>query len=337
MTTKKKKKKARRRVALVLVSLLSLIFFCTGGGLLYVNNLLNKLDRTKPSGTGSLPSGIFDQSTDDELRRQLDDAQNMNMLQEKGIENILLIGSDSRGSDTGRSDAMMILSINHDTHKIHMVSLMRAMYVCIPTNQGNAWFLLNSAYSWGGTDLLINTIQTNFRVHIDHYVTVDFNSFTQIIDLIGGVEITLTQGECNVMASEYFTLAEPGTHLLTGAQALAYSRVRYTDNDFVRTSRQRTVMTKVIEKAKTMNVLQLANLANQIFPLVGTDMSNSEILSYVANMGTLLNYPVSQMMLPVENQDGEHYVGIMTLADGSEAYQVDFKNNITELQRFLKE
>lgn len=333
-----------------MLSFFSLVLFVAAGGLLYINNMLNQIDRTPIQGNESLTeSEIFG---DDPVRSDVSDShkdieqtksdyqnvQSATILNEEGIENILLIGSDRRSTNIyGNSDSMMIATINRNTGRIHLTSLMRAMYVNIPKSSGSVWSMLNASYAWGGPNLLIATIENNFRVHIDHYVVVDFSSFTSLVDKVGGVSITLTKEEVAYMSQydEKGRTFSAGTQTLDGAAALAYSRIRYAGDDFIRTGRQRTVVEAILKKAKTLNSVQLLSLANAIMPMVSTDMSNGEILSYVSQAGTLLNYPISQLMLPVENEGGLKYQNIM-FVNGREMYKVNFTDNVQKLHEFIR-
>lgn len=346
MAKKSKKSKKKGIGRLIALTLVSILLFTVGGGMLYINGMLNQLNRDPITGNASMTEeeiykdeSRFDVSDSvedlDETKKDHEQVQKVEVLDEAGIENILLIGSDRRSaSENGRSDSMILVSINHNTGKIHMVSLMRAMYVHIPKSGGGVWGMLNAAYSWGGPQLLMDTIESNFRVKIHHYAIIDFSSFTSVVDAVGGVDIKLSAQEAAYMSSYAGGSFSAGTYTLNGAQALVYSRMRFIDNDFVRTSRQRNVVNAVLNKAKTIGVPQLLSLANTLLPLISTDMNNGEVLGYVTNAPKMLSYAMSQRMLPVENENGGTYVGIMYV-NGMEVYKVDFANNIKELHAFL--
>ena len=195
------------------------------------------------------------------------------------VTNILLIGTDNRGNETnGRSDAMIIFSINKRTKKIHLVSLMRGLYVNIP---GRGWSMLNNSFSYGGSKLLRQTIEDNLRVTIHDFLLIDFSGFTQAIDLIGGVNIDLTQKEADYLNENFAAvLTEPmaaGLNLLDGAKALAYSRIRYIDSDYRRTERQRQVITALLDHMRGMDAIELDQLARELLPLVKTNLSGTEV------------------------------------------------------------
>ena len=138
-----------------------------------------------------------------------------------GIINILLIGQDRReGEDSkqARSDSMILCSFNQKTGQITMTSFLRDLYIPIPGHGSNR---INAAYAIGGMELLRQTIQEDFQVYIDGCVEVDFVQFTQIIDLLGGVQISLRQDEAEIINQETGSSLTEGEQLLKGAQALA--------------------------------------------------------------------------------------------------------------------
>lgn len=250
------------------------------------------------------------------------------------IVNYLLIGSDRRSTaERGRSDTIIILTINKTTGKIHLTSLMRAIYVAMPTSGGSRNGMLNWAYSIGGPDLAVATIEQNFKIDIAHYFIVDFSAFEKAIDCIGGVSLNLTSAEAKYVSNMSGVPTSSGIVCLNGKQALAYCRDRQ-DNDFNRTRRQRNTVSAAIAGVKSLNAAQLTDLAKAVLQYVTTDMSTASILAEVVNAPTYLNYPVDQRMLPIENEDGKHYTGI-THINGSEVYLVDWKTNLSALEQFL--
>lgn len=202
--------------------------------------------------------------------------------------NIAVFGVDSRTDDvSGRSDAMMIVSVDTKHKKIKAVSIMRDSLVDI---EGYGKKKINSAYAIGGVELAIQTINRNFGMNIRDYVTVNFNQLAEIVDAFGGVEVEITEAErrnankfIKEMADEAGVEAElikeAGNVTLHGYQAVAYTRIRYVGNaDFERTERQREVMRKLIDKALDMNVTKYPTLINSLMPMVETSLSNEEIL-----------------------------------------------------------
>ncbi len=246
----------------------------------------------------------------------------------RDVYNILLIGTDTRGDGfTGRSDAMMILSVNRRTKKIHLVSLTRGMYVAI---DGHDRSMLNNAYSWGGARLLLQTIRDNLRVAIDDYVVINFNGFKQAVDLVGGVSIDLTQAEV-----DYLYLAFPdgsfqvGSNRLQGAEALCYARIRKIDSDYKRTGRQRRVMVSLISQMEKLSATKLDALVRKLLPLVKTNLSGSRMVSLAVNALAFKSYPVRQLMLPISGTFKTIVVRGVQMTEYDEA------TNIEALHHFL--
>lgn len=257
------------------------------------------------------------------------------------ILNILVIGCDSRKKGgVGRSDAMILFSVNETTEKIHMTSIMRDSYVSIPGKGNNR---INAAYAFGGGKLLLDTIETNFDVDVDKYVSFDFYSFVDVVDSIGGIEVEVTEAEIPVLNSYVKELnklngREEGTYYVTqsglqhlnGTQALGYARIRYVgDGDFERTNRQRIVITKVFEKAKTLNLLEINDLLNTFLPQVKTNLAQEEILSLMLKALEYLQYDLESHRLPVD--DSWKYMRV----NGMSVLGIDLEKNQKALCEFI--
>ena len=342
-----KKKGSVLKIILIVAGCIVLLFLLGVGGLLiWGNSYINqRIDREEITGNINLAEDeIFEgptvdvtenQEEIDAVKKEFEDAQNIELAQMEGVENILLIGADRHGQgENGRSDSMILVSLNHKTGNIHLTSFMRAMYVCIPRSDGNVWSMLNAAYSWGGPNLLIDTIELNFRVKIDKYVVVDFAAFEKAVDLLGGVELTLTEDEANHVRYNCGVPTEPGTQVLNGKQTRGYCQIRMIDNDFMRTARQRKVIEVLLQKAKKMDLSTMLAISDAVLPMVNTNLSNSEILVYLTRCIPMLKNPVTQRMLPVENESGKSYYGIIYVG-GREMYRVDFAHNIKALHEFI--
>lgn len=187
--------------------------------------------------------------------------------------NIMLVAQDRRpGEARTRSDVMMLCSINPKTGEVSLISFLRDLYVQIPGYSDNR---LNQAYCFGGFPLLYDTMNQNFGISIDGGFEVDFEGFVDIVDTLGGVDIELTAAEAKYMGGGLVA----GLNHLDGEQALAYSRIRALDNDWGRTSRQRTVMEAILNKFRNSDITTVVNLINEVLPMLTTDMSNADILS----------------------------------------------------------
>lgn len=189
------------------------------------------------------------------------------------IINIALFGIDSEDGVAGRSDAIMVATIDPIHNKLKLTSIMRDSYVNIPDRGMDK---LNHAYAFGGPQLAIKTINENFGLDITDYMSVNFTSLPVIIDILGGVEINITDEEVPHIPE----VSSAGTYSLNGKQALSYSRIRYASGgDYVRTERQRTVLNALFNKASTLSVTALPGLLNEVLPHVQTSMSTSDILA----------------------------------------------------------
>ena len=230
------------------------------------------------------------------------------------MRHLLLIGIDARpGETTGRSDTMMIVTLDPDGNVIKLTSIMRDLYVEIPGRKNNR---INATYVFGGPELLMETIELNFGVHIDHYIAVNFSMLGKLIDSIGGLTLTVE--------NEYYMrrinavikqdnrvlgidrndqlLTEPGEQLMTGKQAQAYARYRYgtADGDFGRTVRQREIITKIFEKLNQMTAIELMGLVVDNFDNVYTNLSVSDLASYAPVLISMKDAEIQEMRLPID-------------------------------------
>ena len=233
------------------------------------------------------------------------------------VFNVLLIGLDNRSAgntDRGRTDSMIVASINRRTKKIVLTSLLRDSYVQIP-GIGND--RLNSAYVYGGAQLLFDTIEQNYKIPLSNYALVDFFSFIDAVDAIGGIDLEITEAEAyyinDFINVEYYELAgelgidvaanmlPSGTSGLThlnGLQALSYARNRSIGADFGRTERQRKVIVAALEKMKYLDLAQLNELAEIVLPSITTNMARSDILGLLSHAPEYLNYEKVSLRLP---------------------------------------
>ena len=226
------------------------------------------------------------------------------------VINILLIGQDRRSDESrSRSDTMILVTVNKRTNTLYLTSFMRDMYVEIPGyEKANR---INLPYLLGGMRVLDKTLYENFGVTVDGNVEVDFQGFIEIIDMMGGIDVELTEAEAEYMNQNVSWDVEDGTdkvwnltegvNHLTGSQALSYARMRKVGNsDFERTERQRRVLTLLIEKAKALSISEMNLLLQHAMPLITTDLSNSEILDYALELFPLLTQlEVKTLQIPV--------------------------------------
>lgn len=235
---------------------------------------------------------------------------------DKNVENILVFGVDSRSSDDYqcRSDAMMIVSINSKENTVKLISLMRDTGVYIgdtKETQSSTLDKLTHAYAYGGVGLMINTINVNFDLDIQRFVMLDFGTAADVIDLVGGVDIDVSPDEvkyANYVITEMNTIVSnpapfittSGMQTLSGVQAIGWSRIRYLDSDFVRTSRQREIAMALIAKVAQLNRLQQLALIEDSAGMFETNMQTLD-LARVATNGVSGSSNITEYRLPEDN------------------------------------
>jgi LCP family protein required for cell wall assembly len=304
----KNSKHNKKKTAFIIIgSIVLVIAIFIAGGALYTNHILNQIvdgsnKETRianPDITTDAPLPSQYVTADQNIKKNIEDNR---MWYNKNIINVLLIGCDN-GSSTQyypRSDSVIIASLNKIDKVINIVSLSRATYVAIP---GHGHARLNAAYAYGGPDLLIKTVEENYKVRIDNYISVDFNGFSKIIDTLGGVTVPLTAAELKYYSALFAAKgidisAGPGNYTLDGQLALEYARTRKIDSDKQRTQRQRNIITQMIKKAKSSSLSQLNKLMTDFLPLVSTNFSKSELVSQAANALTYSKWPVKEAIIP---------------------------------------
>ena len=221
-------------------------------------------------------------------------------LQDDDIINILLVGQDRRPGETrARSDTMMIATLNQKDDTVKLTSIMRDLYVQIPGYSDNR---INSAYAFGGMKLLDKTIEKNFQVHIDYNIEVDFERFIKVIDKLGKVDVPINKKEAEYLGVQGFAGLSEGMVQMDGSMALAYCRIRYVGNaDYERTDRQRRVIKSEFNKVKGLGLNKILDLVNEIFPLVGTDLSNGEMIKYATSVAMMGVEDIGTLRIPVND------------------------------------
>ncbi len=237
-------------------------------------------------------------------RNDLERNQYISSLQLKNspfVTNILLLGVDGNAESSSRSDSMILVSVDYKHAKIKLTSFLRDSWVEIPSKGKKA--KLNAACSYGGPQLVTDTIEYNFGVDIDHFVMVDFDMFTNIIDSLGGVDVEVTKKEADFINRTTRQNVDYGEKVhLNGEEALVYCRIRKLDSDYMRTYRQRKVITALINQAKNAGISKLIETMRDVFPLIQTDMSPAEItaLAYKAGFG-MIAFDIEQNRVPIDD------------------------------------
>ncbi len=229
--------------------------------------------------------------------------------EEEHVINILLVGVEEI-QGASNTDSMIIATMNTKDKSLKLTSLMRDLYVEIPGYSKNR---LNSAYAKGGIDLLYDTIKLNFGIPLDGYAKVNFENFESIIDIIGGVEVTLTEKEASYLNRTNY-ISNPanrkvvaGKQIMNGNQALGYSRVRKVStgtesNDFGRTQRQRAVLNSIFDKLKSKNIIELGFLMDKILTEVKieTDITQKEFNDYLEEAVSLKVNQLENYRIPAD-------------------------------------
>lgn len=280
----------------------------------------------------------------DNKSKQLITPKKENLTFDEDVVNILLIGSDhgAKGSeegDKGRSDSMMVATINFKTKELKLTSFLRDMYVEIPGHGRNK---LNAAYAFGGEQLLYDTLAENFNIKIDKFCVVDLSAFEKVIDRIGGIEMTLEEKEAeylnstNYISKKKYRTVKAGKQTLNGNQALGYARVRYVTSEkygvgeFGRTGRQRAVMQATFNKMLQQNPLDILDIAIDALGDISTDIDATYLKKLVYSVVSMGTTEIDQLRVPIENT---YKPG--SAQDGMFVFFVNFKANQEALKYFM--
>ena len=319
---KKKSKKSRKALKIILIVLLVIVVIIAAvfaAGYTYIYSMLEEMNQETIN--------LNEVSIDDAVADELSD-----------YRNIALFGIDSREDDYGRgnrSDCIIIASVNKKTNEVKLVSVYRDTYLLLT---GRSLDKVTHAYSYGGAELAVSTLNANLDLNIEEYVTVNFDAVVDAVDALGGIRMEITSDEVKYINnyidennrvtghnSSHITTA--GTYNLDGVQALAYSRIRYTaGGDYKRTERMRDVLEAMLNKAKTLSVSELINLVNIMLPKISTNISSNDIIGLAP---ALLNLNISESNgWPEETQGatiGGVYYGV----------PVTLSENVTKLHEEL--
>ena len=281
---------------------------------------------------------------------------------DEDVLNILLIGTDERTeavndadafthlnqldgtedttefSDDARADSMILVSMDIKDHVIRLVSIERGTGVPILLDgYEDQYDWITHTFRYGGPKLTMKTVEECYNIEVDHFVRVNFNSFVQIVNAVGGVDIDITEMEAKALNWEVpsnsmliVNHVDPGLNHFDGYTALQYARLRKIDNDWKRVERQRTVIKAVLDQVKNASVMELDNLLNTLLPLIQTNFTKTEIAALLVQLPGFLGCDVQQMSLPLQGT-----YGVRTGMDNRLMYDPDWVVNIKALQDFL--
>lgn len=293
----------KKKIILIIVSLILLLLIA---GFTYLYYLLNKPNKIEIDESKLSINTSLDQNTNAE------------------VTNIALFGVDAPEGVRGRSDAIMILSIDETNKKLKLSSIMRDSYVNI---EGYGKDKLTHAYAFGGPELAMNTLNQNFDLNISRFITVNFTTLPKIIDKLGGITANITDAEIKYIPG----VTHSGTQILNGSEALAYSRIRYDGGDQMRTQRQRNVLEDVFGKLISTSPSKIPGLLDTLLPLVDTNISPTEFLSLGTDILELKTTKLSEKRFPCDtHRKGEMIKGI--------SYQTfNIKEETKEIHKFIYE
>lgn len=354
---KRKMKRWQKALLITAISIVSVLVLLIGAGWLYVDYLLNKINYTSGDDYTLSPEQVEQMEAtnpdysiigkDEDVSRfptleelEQDFVKNPSTIPEEMPEanihgevvNILLVGQDKRSTYRERSDAMILVTLNKNKGSITLTSFLRDAYVQIPGYKPDK---LNAAFQWGGFSLLNETLWVNFGVRVDGNLEVDFNRFMSLIDLLGGVDIDLTEAEVKYLTNNglKWTELKAGVNHLNGDQALQYSRIRYIDTDYRRAERQRTVLMSLFNTYRSKSLPEMLRLLEDILPLVTTNMSKSDILTLARDVFPIIaDASLNNKQIPAHGTFKGDSVVVRDNYKGWFEYDIDFETNRKILQ-----
>ncbi|HBI6224299.1 TPA: LCP family protein [Clostridium perfringens] len=277
------------KIRYIILTLILVILGLIGVSTYYINSKINKVQKV-------------------EINKDNLSINEKQGKEEKHIKNIALFGIDAPKGKAGRSDAIMIITLD-DEHKVmKLTSIMRDSYVDIP---GHGDDKINHAYAFGGPELAMKTLNENFNVNVEDFMAVNFTSLPEIIDKLGGVKINIIPEEIHHIPG----VTSPGEQVLNGAEALEYSRIRYaTGGDYKRTERQRVVLEAVFEKLKSTPTKEYPSLIDDFLPYIETNMSSMDMIKLATDVAPLVKGNLETARFPLDGYcDGKMINGIWYL------------------------
>ena len=304
----------------VICALLSVFFLIGGVGCIaYYKTLssigyqdINTQNTAEPKPKPTDASGNTVETEMEDVSLSYDSGE---LLSDPYVLNILLFGADQYG-DEGNSDTMILLSIDNRHEKIKLTSFMRDIYIAIPGHYSSK---LNAVYSLGGAELSVKTIESNFGIKIDRYAIVNFETFKEIVDIMGGVDIELTYDEIQYInaqvaqngQNDYLSDdTQEGIVHLNGQQALWHARNRggyvngtyfYMGDDWGRVERQRAFLDAVMASMNGASLTDIVQIVNSVGPHITTNLKSSEITTLVSGALTYLSYDIEELTVTDDN------------------------------------
>ncbi|MGM9588973.1 MAG: LCP family protein [Faecousia sp.] len=355
--TPKKKKKILPKI---LIALLVIVLICVGAGVWYFNYLMNLI--TRPDDVPVAPATTVEatEAPAETLEATVGTTSPQEtwpeVISDEKITNIMLIGQAARpGEEALIADTMILCSINRETKTLTLTSLMRDLRLVWPeytdvngkvhTGNNRINMAYNMGYRWdnsftGGMKLLESIVEYNFGVEVDHSVEINFDVFQEVLEMIGGVYVSLSQEEIdylqkNYPASNTGKTLEPGVNRLSPYLALGYARMRKVGHgDFERTERQREVIESLLWSIKDMNIFEINKMFTTLLPSIKTDMTNSEMLNYAFEFIPMLkDLKIQSQRIPFDDT----YWSISVEIEGQPVPDSQLQCNVEKNAQLLQE
>lgn len=332
----KKKKLPKGTVALISIFALIIVLLSVFTILLF-NVVDFDTEETKLPGAEETLDNHIEDETGVEVLNELRDAGSLSSIlkewalsgdegsymKSRDVYNFLLIGCDASGSN---SDVIMLTTVNTKDKKIHLTSMFRDSYTYIPTSSGKMFAKINASYATGGASKLIETVQNDYKIKIDYYVSVNFQSFVDVVNILGGITLDVKQYEAQAVGPDC-PYGEGVT--LTGEQALMFCRIRKcdADGDVSRTRRQREFITALINKSRELGISQIGPIVNSLLKYVKTDCDSTDIIALAtqAVIGKWYGYTLESSSIPMPEHrmdyNGNAWVWIVDYPAAAKALQ----------------
>lgn len=316
----KRKKKRKKKKKLRIIIFLELLVICLFLPILFLYLQIDKIENFDMSDVTIDENKINDENI-------------------KDYQNIVVYGVDSRENDlkkNTRTDSIMIISIHKKTKAVKIASVFRDTYVYIDSKHG--YTKINHSYAYGGPELAISTLNRNFDLDVKDFVTVNFSALTHIVDKLGGITLDIKEEElqwvnkytkdvAKINGTTATYLKKTGKQKVTGTQATAYCRVRYTSGgDFTRAQRQRTVLEQIFKKAKKSSIPTLVSLINEMAPQIYTSLDKKDIFILAS---AIFSYDIKETKgFPFDNSP-------QMINGASVVVPTTLSSNVTKLHEFL--
>ena len=333
----KKKKSGCLIFLIIFLSLLLVALILVAVGMNYIFDRLGHFENPVPS-DGTIPhmSDEFDVEGNQEGAENFETVDASDVVFETvdvlegDMINIMLIGQDRRpGEERARSDSMILVTLNKEKGTIQLTSFMRDLYVQIPGYKDNR---LNAAYRYGGTDLMNETFKVNFGLEIDGNVMVDFDEFTSIIEIMGGVTLDISSAEAKYMNNASDNHFSAGVNYFNAEDALTFTRMRYAaGGDYGRTDRQRRVIIAIAESFRDANLVTIFNVIDQVLPHIVTNLTDAQIIEYATTGLSILSDGGQMDTLRIPQNDAHYNANIR----GMSVLVPDLEMCREDLQEFI--